>query len=70
MAERMLTAEAIASLPERPQQVVRLAVYGDLTHAQIAERIGVPLGTVKSDIRRSLERLRHDLEGLDDARRI
>jgi len=67
-AERMLLTDAIAQLPERAQAMVRLAFFEDLTHAQISERCNVPLGTVKSDIRRSLERLRRQLEGFDDAR--
>jgi RNA polymerase sigma-70 factor (ECF subfamily) len=68
-AERMLMADAIATLPERAQEMVRLAFFEDLTHAQISERCAVPLGTVKSDIRRSLSRLRRHLEGFDDASR-
>jgi RNA polymerase sigma-70 factor (ECF subfamily) len=68
-AERMLLAEAIATLPDRAQEMVRLAFFEDLTHAQISERCAVPLGTVKSDIRRSLGRLRRHLEGFDDASR-
>jgi RNA polymerase sigma factor (sigma-70 family) len=66
-AEKLLMAEAIATLPERAQEMVRLAFFEDLTHAQISERCDVPLGTVKSDIRRSLGRLRRHLEGFDDA---
>ena len=65
--ERMLLAAAIKHLPARAQQMVRLKFFEDLTHAQIAERCDVPLGTVKSDIRRSLERLRRQLEGYQDA---
>ncbi len=68
-AERMLMAEAISTLPERAQMMVRLAFFEDLTHTQISERCEVPLGTVKSDIRRSLERLKRHLEGFDDASR-
>lgn len=69
MAERMLLAEAIQTLPDRAREMVHLAFFEDLTHTQIAERCGVPLGTVKSDIRRSLGRLRRHLEGFDDASR-
>ena len=65
--ERMLLAEAITQLPLRAQEMVKLKFFEDLTHAQIAERCNVPLGTVKSDIRRSLERLRRQLEGYQDA---
>lgn len=65
--ERMLLAEAIKELPERAQEMVRLKFFADLTHAQIAERCKIPLGTVKSDIRRSLERLQRQLDGYQDA---
>ena len=66
-AERTVLAEAIATLPERAQKMVRMAFFEDLTHHQISERCSVPLGTVKSDIRRSLIRLRDHLDdkGLD-----
>ncbi len=65
MGQRMLVAEALDQLPERARQAVELAFWSDMTHAQISEQTGVPLGTVKSDIRRGLERLREHLEGFD-----
>ncbi len=65
MAERMLIATALEQLPERARQAVHMAFYEELTHTEIAERCGVPLGTVKSDIRRGLERLRRHLESFD-----
>lgn len=62
LADRLLVASAMAELPERSRRVLELAFLEDLTHRQIAERTGIPLGTVKSDIRRSLVRLRQYLE--------
>lgn len=62
LADRLLVTEALATLPERPRTVVQLAFYQDLTHEQIAEHTSIPLGTVKSDIRRGLARLRRYLE--------
>lgn len=62
LADKLLISEALATLPERPRQIVKLAFYQDMTHEQIAEATNVPLGTVKSDIRRGLARLRRYLE--------
>ncbi len=62
LADQLLVAEVLESLPERPRRVLELAFYDDLPLSQIAERCGLPLGTVKSDYRRSLERLRRHLE--------
>lgn len=67
VAERMLVAEALDGLSERAREMVRLSFFEDLTHAQIAERTDVPLGTVKSDIRRGLEQMRRHLAALDGA---
>ena len=49
-------------LPERSREVIMLAYFHDLTHPQIAERTNIPLGTVKSDIRRGLARIRRHME--------
>lgn len=62
VADRMVVAEVLAHLPTRAREVVELAFFEDLTHQEIAERTSLPLGTVKSDIRRSLQRMRHHLE--------
>jgi RNA polymerase sigma-70 factor (ECF subfamily) len=65
VAERLLVADGLATLRQDVREVVEMAFYSDLTHEQIAEATGRPLGTVKSQIRRSLGTLRRHLEGLD-----
>jgi RNA polymerase sigma factor (sigma-70 family) len=63
LADRLLVAHALDALSPRARQVVELAFYSDLTQTEIASRLDLPLGTVKSDMRRALQRLRIHLEG-------
>ncbi|MFJ6705510.1 MULTISPECIES: sigma-70 family RNA polymerase sigma factor [unclassified Streptomyces] len=60
--DRVIVLHELAKLPAAQQRVLRLAFYEDLTHLQIAERTGWPLGTVKSHARRGLCRLRGSLQ--------
>lgn len=60
--ERVLLLGELARLPSAQQRVLRLAFYADLTQSQIADRTGLPLGTVKSHMRRALHVLRQALE--------
>lgn len=51
-------AAAMATLSEEQRQVVRLSFYEDRPHSEIAERLSLPLGTVKSRLRLALIKLR------------
>ena len=65
LADRLVLEQAMAGFSDRVREILRLAYVEDLTHAQIAERTRLPLGTVKSDLRRALARLRLELEASD-----
>jgi RNA polymerase sigma-70 factor, ECF subfamily len=55
---------AIETLSPEQREVVRLSFLNDLPHSAIAEKVGIPLGTVKSRLRLAYERLRPLLEDL------
>lgn len=60
-AEHSLRA-ALAGLPEEQAMLLRLSFFEDHAHGDISERLGMPLGTVKSKLRRAIGRLRVALE--------
>lgn len=62
-SEAHMAAQALAHLPEERRAVLRLAIYDGLSHDQIAQETGMPLGTVKSHVRRGLEAIRGILSG-------
>ncbi|RUT32575.1 sigma-70 family RNA polymerase sigma factor [Arsenicitalea aurantiaca] len=57
-------SRAIETLSPEQREVVRLSFVHELPHAEIAVRVGIPLGTVKSRLRLAYDRLRPMLEDL------
>jgi RNA polymerase sigma factor (sigma-70 family) len=60
-------ARCLGRLEGRQRQAVALAFYHDLSHSEVAAQMTLPIGTVKTWIRRSLERLRTCLSTLEGA---
>jgi len=60
-AERV--RRALAQLPSEQREPIELGFFGGITHAEIATRTGIPLGTIKTRIRTGLSKLRSALEG-------
>jgi RNA polymerase sigma-70 factor, ECF subfamily len=57
-AQRQVVQEALRKLPPAQREVLELAYYGGFTQSQLAERLGQPLGTIKSRMFTALTSLR------------
>ena len=60
--ERERVQRALAQLPDREREALELAYYGGFSQSELAERLGQPLGTIKSRMFTGLARLRELLE--------
>ncbi|MDX6476033.1 MAG: hypothetical protein QOH95_1544, partial [Gaiellaceae bacterium] len=60
--QRRAVQAALAQLPQDQREALELSYYGGLSQSELAERLGIPLGTVKSRVFAGLARLR-DLLG-------
>ena len=56
---------ALSRLPEDQHEVVQLSFIEGLSHSEIAERLGLPLGTVKSRMRLAYQKVREAAEDLE-----
>ena len=54
--------QAIAELPKETQQIIRMRVHDNKKFQEIADELGIPLGTALTKMRRALERLKQELD--------
>lgn len=59
--DRVKIKGALEALRPEQREIVVLAYYGGLTHTEIAQKLGQPLGTVKTRMRLALKKLREVL---------
>jgi RNA polymerase sigma-70 factor (ECF subfamily) len=63
--QQKFVRHAVSSLPPEQRSALELAYFSGFTHSEIASRLGVPLGTIKTRIRMAMDKLRVALQVLD-----
>jgi RNA polymerase sigma-70 factor (ECF subfamily) len=58
---------ALAQLPVEQRELIELGFFNGVTHEEMANRTGIPLGTIKTRIRSGLRKLRASLAGTVNA---
>jgi RNA polymerase sigma-70 factor (ECF subfamily) len=66
-ARREQVREALGTLPQEQLKILELAYFSGYTHAEIAELVGLPLGTVKGRMRLGLKKIRAYFESREAA---
>ena len=66
LVDRLTVTDALDRLGPPADEILRLVYTEDLPYREVAERMGMPVGTVKSHVHRGLARLRERLEVRDD----
>ena len=61
--EHMAVTQAMSTLPPEQREPLEMAYFSGLIHNEIAARLGVPLGTIKTGIRSAMDKLRVALQG-------
>ena len=68
LAERQKhVVAAFQALPEPQRRVLEMGFFNGLTHREIAERLGEPLGTVKSRIKMGMDKLKDSLRSFEES---
>jgi RNA polymerase sigma-70 factor, ECF subfamily len=64
--EQRRAREALAQLDPEQREVIEIAYFAGLSHSEIAELLGLPLGTIKTRIRSGMMKLRESLVSLEE----